>query len=781
MNKSLNAFIAYPFAPREVRETIAATVKKVRQSKPSLCLHPWEANDTPGRCLVDPILEKISDADFVIADVSKLNFNVVYEIGYSIGSNKRVLVIKNKGLRDDERLAREVGIFDTLGFFPYENSDDLSKYIWGSTDFAPLPIKQGIPNKATPIYLVAPREKAEAEIRLFSRIKKEARLFFRSFDPQEHGRLSAREAIDRVSESLGVILPLVSSNRTDSDIHNLRCAFVAGLSHALEKETLILQAGEDPIPLDLRDAVSIYSTPESIDRHIATFAPRITERLQQTDQLEVSGQQTPINQLYLGASAAENEFLELGRYYIPTAEYQRVLRGEVQVVAGRKGSGKTALFFQVRDKLRGNKQKVVVDLNPEGFQLRKLKTLILDHLEEGTREHTVTAFWEYLLLLEICYKLLEKDRSRHLHDHTLREQYKKLEATYGKAPYVSEGDFAERLLRLAEGIEEKYEASRGSKDGGEFLTRERITELLHKHDLHALRAQVIDYLQNKDGVWVLFDNLDKGWIAHGVDQSDLLSLRCLLDAFTKLRRDLARRSISFHGVAFIRNDVYELLVESMPDRGKIAKATVDWTDIDMLRELLRLRFVTWLPNKTLGFDAIWRSVADTHIDGGQESSTYLLKRCLMRPRALIDLLGHCRSHAINLGHDKVKEADFVQGETAYSTDLANQISLEIHDVFPGSQDSLYAFIEAPRFMDSNQLHTKLELTAVPRDGWNYMIELLLWYGFLGVVRSNSEETYIYDVNYEMKKLKALLGTRSEQDRVYAVNPAFWRGLEISGR
>jgi hypothetical protein len=49
-------------------------------------------------------------------------------------------------------------------------------------DLNPLPIQQSMANRNAPVYLVAPREKTEAEIRLFSRVKKEARLFFRSFD-----------------------------------------------------------------------------------------------------------------------------------------------------------------------------------------------------------------------------------------------------------------------------------------------------------------------------------------------------------------------------------------------------------------------------------------------------------------------------------------------------------------------------------------------------------------------------------------------------------------------
>ncbi len=84
------------------------------------------------------------------------------------------------------------------------------------------------------------------------------------------------------------------------------------------------------------------------------------------------------------------------------------LKGEVNLVVGRKGSGKTALWISVRDKTRQDKRNIVVDLRPDGYQLIKLKEEIFDHLSEGAREHLITAFWEYLILLEVAYNLLKK-------------------------------------------------------------------------------------------------------------------------------------------------------------------------------------------------------------------------------------------------------------------------------------------------------------------------------------------------------------------------------------
>jgi hypothetical protein len=97
-------------------------------------------------------------------------------------------------------------------------------------------------------------------------------------------------------------------------------------------------------------------------------------------------------------------------------------------------------------------------------------------------------------------------------------------------------------------MEDRFEERRKVGDPDQFLTRAQITELIYKHDLPTLRSQVVEYLQHKEQVWVLFDNIDKGWIAHGVDESDLLNLRCLIEACSKLRRDLRKSKIPFQGV-----------------------------------------------------------------------------------------------------------------------------------------------------------------------------------------------------------------------------------------
>jgi hypothetical protein len=290
--------------------------------------------------------------------------------------------------------------------------------------------------------------------------------------------------------------------------HNIRVAFLAGLAEGFGKVSLVLQDGEEPVPLDCRDLVTVFMEPPGVDEPISEFATRVTEAMQQTLYQPRDRAQSLLEQLSFGASAAENEFRELAGYYLETDQFQRALRGEVRLVVGRKGSGKTAIFVQVRDRVREERQNIVVDLRPDGYQLLKFKEMVLRYLGQGSLQHTITAFWEYLLLLEICYKLLEKDRLPHTRDLRLLRPYQKLAAIYDSDRYVTEGDFSERLSRLLSHLSDDYRAKYG-EDVNRTLSQQEITELLYRHDVNELRDQVVEYLRVKKGVFLLFDNLDR--------------------------------------------------------------------------------------------------------------------------------------------------------------------------------------------------------------------------------------------------------------------------------
>ena len=163
-------------------------------------------------------------------------------------------------------------------------------------------------------------------------------------------------------------------------------------------------------------------------------------------------------------------------------------------------------------------------------------------------------------------------------------------------------------------------------------------------------------------MWVLFDNLDKGWSTQGVDMIDAIVLRCLVDAGRKAEREMRRADNAVHCIVFVRNDVYDHLMRNSPDYGKELRATLDWNDADMLREMLRLRLVSGMHGDLdeMDFQTVWHELCSSHYRG-EETSSYLIDRSLMRPHNVLKLFNHWRGFATNFNRQRIEEGDIEKG------------------------------------------------------------------------------------------------------------------------
>jgi hypothetical protein len=483
----------------------------------------------------------------------------------------------------------------------------------------------------------------------------------------------------------------------------------------------------------------------------------------------------PLQVLSFGDPTAENEMTTLGRYYMQTEHYRRALSGDANLVVGRKGSGKTALFLQLRERIRADKRNVMVDLKPEGYQLIKLKEDLLSLLTEGARQHLVTAFWEYLLLLEVTYKVLEKDAQTYKHNHELHDLYLELEAAYKGSDFSSEGDFSERLLTLSTRIATEYQARYGSADN-HTLHADDVTSLLYVHDLRTLKERLSKYLESKQSIWILFDNLDKGWNTSGVDQIDAIVLRCLIDASRKIQRDMIKRGHDFRCIVFVRNDVYEILMRASADYGKDMRVVLDWTDPEMLQEMLRLRLVDGigLPPDT-ALENIWRDICITHYHG-EDTIRYMVDRSLMRPRNLLKIFAHIKGFANNLNHDRIDDSDIEKGLKAYSQDLLIELDHELVDVFPTSAKILYRLIDARPEVTKDDLFSTIRNGTDTTEKLEEIFLFFLYYGVIGLKVGEAVQ-YIYDVSYDLD----ILTTRAKRGgdaAIYVINPAFRAALGV---
>lgn len=161
----INLFCAYPSKPHQVGQAFQQARERLSKFKPSCRLSLWEQMDVPGQCLRDPILDSIDEANVLVADITNLNFNVVYEIGFAIGKRKRVYLVLNQSISGDHSVASRIGIFDTLGYQKYSSGHQLADYISKVNKTESIPFDKERIDRHTPVYFVSPREKTDEEIR----------------------------------------------------------------------------------------------------------------------------------------------------------------------------------------------------------------------------------------------------------------------------------------------------------------------------------------------------------------------------------------------------------------------------------------------------------------------------------------------------------------------------------------------------------------------------------------------------------------------------------------
>lgn len=766
-------FFGYPSEPELLSQTIEAAANIHAASVKPFEVKTWPQVFKFGEFIDTNILGAIDACELAYFDVSFPNFNVFFETGYSIGRGKPTIVLINSALEGAGVYLQEIGLFDALGQGRYSNSAQLVEII--GADEPPRPI---LPSSydadfAQPLYVLKPPAMFEGMARAIASLTDTATQF-RTFDPTEDARMSLRDAVQQVAVSTGVLCAVISRQIVGAENHNLRAAFLSGLARAMDRELLLLNMSSKPLPLDVRDWSKNGQDLALIPQYVQSFALTSLARLQRKSPQPVPLSTGTIQRINLGNTAAENEFRRLSDYFVETPAYRSAMDGHGRIVIGRKGSGKTAIFMEMGERLSQGRRNLVLTLRPEGYQLRKFKDNILQFLEGGTKEHTVAAFWEYLLLLELCHKCIRDDTMYLGRDPDITRLLPPLRSKYGADEYIVEGDFSERTLRLLDNIEDRYAQLWSDKEKKkEYLSRAELTEIVYDHDINDLRKDVLEYLGSKESVVILIDNLDKGWETHGVSSNDLLMLRTLVEVGRKLERALAPLDVESFCLIFLRNDVYELLLDETPDRGKEGKIAIDWTDRQQLKQLLQRR----LSASNVDGAVHWGRIATSHVEG-EASFDWAIDRCLMRPRYLIDLINRCLGAAASKNHDLIEEADFLSTYDSYSLDVLVNTNLEIRDVAPSYFDAIFALRGVSRKTSRIDIGLALLNRGFDEKDHYKIIDLLIWYGVLGVVDDVGTTTFIYEVEYNSHVLEQIRTRRNEDDEVFEVNKAFWPALKI---
>ena len=111
----------FPSEPRQIAATIQGAVERQERDQPR-GWRTWRSLRIGGKIIFTEICKTMRFSSSIVADVTTLNFNVLFEIGFAIGLGLPVIPIRDTSYVKDKRLFDELGILDTLGYLDFDRT-----------------------------------------------------------------------------------------------------------------------------------------------------------------------------------------------------------------------------------------------------------------------------------------------------------------------------------------------------------------------------------------------------------------------------------------------------------------------------------------------------------------------------------------------------------------------------------------------------------------------------------------------------------------------------------
>lgn len=742
-------FFAYGSSPEVVRETMkAASDHFAAHDGVDSCLS-WEEMTVDGRLIASEVENALDEATLGVFEVSSLNLNVLYELGYAIGSGKRVVTLLD--VQDAEARTRweRLALLSTAGYTGYRNSDhlraELERIVVDSPGDALLDeLLAGAKGHLDERRLVlVPSAKDDDAAREVQRVADSYEgLEVHTMDLVEYGTSPLAVLVHELYASAIALFHFTPDRAYLSDTVNPRVALLAGISRGLGRNIAILAESDgSDLSIDYRDLGIRYRNKGDVRKRVRTF-------LEAIDFESPQGNRTPARRhlsaelasLRFGAHVAESEEADLLGYFVETRDYRDVIDAKAVIFTGRKGTGKTANMLQAAAELRSDPRNLVVVVKPAGYEIEALVNVLSQIDERHLHDYLVEAVWKFLLYSEVAIALIDEQESKPAGiapDSPLGQLRSTVEST--QAGF--ERSFSGRLEKLVASLLTATKESAKSESIED--ARQRMAVSIHRGVLRPLRSALGTALADRRRVAVLIDNLDKAW-EKGSDLDALARLVLGLLTATgrvvdEFRRDSGgRQPVDLTLTAFLRSDIYAFVRDRAREPDKIQVAEIEWRDPDVLARVLEDRFIAGRDGKASAND-LWSSYFVPEIEG-VPTKAYILGRLQPRPRDLIFFANTAVARATNAKNAQITAEDVHEAERRYSQFAYEALLVEGVASRIDLESVLVQFAGERSVLTIDEVQRLIQTSGVPEDPQEVVV-VLRQLGFLGIGVSASAFDY----------------------------------------
>ena len=786
-----DVFLAYPGRPPSISDALYGLGRRLRED-PELhvSVSDWQDLDIEGGHIFCEICRAIRASSCVLADITGLNFNVMFELGFAVGLGKVVWPLVQEGLADTLPY-KKLDALTTLGHVAYRNSAQLHKKIqkkdtkpWNRpSQFGQIgEIPKPTPPALLGLFYVKSDYDDEASLRVSEMIHS-LNVATVVDDPSEDSSRSLADYHRFVSEKSHVVLDLGSRSNAESSIHRARCALVAGMAIASGRNLQILAGAGTESAVDYHDLVTKYRTAaEAEDRcrkFLEPLAAEIRTRRTGADAarwVNLRPGASPLARINLGDYVAENEVSGLRRYFLETQAFRSVYVPGSHLLVGRKGTGKSAIAAELFARLRDDPKRVVVQFVPKHYELDAMLQFIQSVSELHAQEHLLESIWKYVILTEILVSISGRIKELPVYASLTRHQ-RAVSDFLERNQATMDMPFSYRVLKVLE----DEQATRDHKVAGPANLP--VSERLHSAVLGRLQSLILDYFVGERlSVSLIADGLDGNWL----NASDrLLMSRILLSligAGAEVWRKLSGRlgastdHLDCHLVIMMRSDIFRGVRDVAAERDKLGEIVIAWEHEDAILGVVGRRIGDSLAaggTEWLDWDSI---LAPPFNYAGLRK--LFRDRSILRPRDAIFWFQRALNHAAGNQETRLAESDFTDTEGQYSEYAVNAICAEWHPAVADMTTLVYeCFGEGPREMSESELHASLcSRGGVDLARVKEVVQFLVDTAFLGVATDGNDFRYATSPGTATLLYNRVL--RSSKSRKYQVHSAYRRALAV---
>ena len=782
-------FFAYPSEPETSADAVQGAIKLINENdRLDVKIFDWRKLSIEGRVIFCEICEAIRQSNCVVLNITKANFNVLFEYGFALGAGKALWPIVDETVETSRRAYSEIETLTTLGYSHFTNSQTLYKRMlkkepWTKQTAFNLPPRLGLgPTlESMGVLYLKSIHNNEPSLRV-SEALSILPIEVITDDPAETPFQSLHWYLKRIGRAFAVLINLGSPGAVNVERHWAKSALVAGISLALGRRVLLI--GENIVlkPIDYRELIRNYKNAaeaEKITREFMSYVEECVKPVREEKAGHFLGgpitAESMLDRIDLGDYIAENEVQKLGDYFIETPAFRDSFGPQFKVMVGRKGTGKTANFLMVLDRLAQDKRNVVCQVKPREWELNELLEFVTNDLSAAKKGYLLECLWKFMLYSEVLRTLFNRIAGKPA-GAELSSAERAVFEFVGERTDLFEKSFTSRLVEVVKSL--------CDSDREQFDVA--VSEILHTKEIRRIHKMICHCAEsNTKSITIIVDGLDANW-RMGEDYQTMADILLALigaaeDMWRACKADLdkVKKPVSVSVLILLRGDIFKVVLDRAKEPDKLVHTQLYWENIESLLSIVESRILSSL-GLANGDRVKWQDLLEPGFTP-KTMKDILEANILSRPRDIICYFQNVIHHARTRGTPYLTKRDFASAMRDYSWYAFRSLAAESQPYVPDMGDLLVEFAERPQILSLDDVNRFLASAGVQEPDFPRSLDFLLEANFLGYG--------IDDHNYKFPKTPpethlALQRTRRHsgkpgKPRMFKIHKAFHDALAIT--